>query len=755
MSVRSLSVGVACAGLVSSAMRMTAVIAALALLPIAAFAADKNDEALVDDQGNFFGKGDGETGRKVASEWALTPLGGVGTLKNSSALKAKPAFRSSLPRYRKGPVLCGAGAACHVVFAEPPPQPSKHWRIHKAYATATNLANEVAIHLSKMTGVEVPVEWKDVSGPAVVLAREEGDDEHWSVKTEGNRVYLRGAGAGLGHAVTYFLEALGCRYLWPGVTGKVIPKRKTVPAPVIDFSARPQMLARCMRGGPKSPFPKTGYGATLGYDFMKSRGTDPEAWRVAFNAAYDPHPGAERDFYRWHGILDNDDSWVSHGAYTRSKVSEGHSYGGWGEKYGKDHPDWFALQPSGSRDPEKAGVVARPCFCYTNQGFIDEAVRTLLARHADTEKYGIVKEALTISPPDGAAAKPCMCERCRRLDPVNAKRIDFTYRDPVSNELIYTNYVSMTDRMYWYFNRVLKQLRETRPEKKVCVYAYAGFVEPPVSVQPDKGLVVFNVSGNYNNKKNWNWAKENVGAWLNLGPDIYWRPNAMWGWRPMGPQNFSRRLFEDLELFKQNGLKGTDFDCVHDSWSTRGLDYYMTARGHLNYDRLSYDAILDDYCRAGFGKAAPAMKRFFLAVEAMTDETAEVCSKDERPEYDYSNAFKSWHYLETFDPAKLKTLLTQARDAAGDDPEIQARIRFIAVGVKALDFEKRVAAEFKKLCPPEKYVIRVSSPELDDLRQQYCEFIQEVCLKEPLALNYTSSAWNAFNRAYSYRKPKK
>ena len=51
-------------------------------------------------------------------------------------------------------------------------------------------------------------------------------------------------------------------------------------------------------------------------------------------------------------------------------------------------------------------------------------------------------------------------------------------------------------------------------------------------------------------------------------------------------------------------------------------------------------------------------------------------------------------------------------------------------------------------------MIRVSSPELNDLRQKYCEFIRTVCSEEPLAINYSASFWNAFNRGYRYVRPK-
>src|SRR5690606_24320827 len=53
------------------------------------------------------------------------------------------------------------------------------------------------------------------------------------------------------------------------------------------------------------------------------------------------------------------------------KSSGGHAFAGWWEKYGAEHPEWFALQPDGTRiqrpprevlefvNPELAAEVAR------------------------------------------------------------------------------------------------------------------------------------------------------------------------------------------------------------------------------------------------------------------------------------------------------------------------------------------------------------------------------------------------------------
>lgn len=53
------------------------------------------------------------------------------------------------------------------------------------------------------------------------------------LKTNGNALALLGFRSpsdpyGTRHAVISFLEHLGCRYLWPGELGKVVPEKKTV-----------------------------------------------------------------------------------------------------------------------------------------------------------------------------------------------------------------------------------------------------------------------------------------------------------------------------------------------------------------------------------------------------------------------------------------------------------------------------------------------------------------------------------------------
>ena len=120
---------------------------------------------------------------------------------------------------------------------------------------------------------------------------------------------------------------------------------------------------------------------------------------------------------------------------------------------------------------------------------------------------------------------------------------------------------------------------------------------------------------------------------------------------------------------KVNNLIGTDFDCNSHQWSGRGLIYYALAKGHINPDRLCYDDIFDDYCRAGFGKAASAVKDYFNLLEKLTDDAAAVDKGYEG-------------YFETLDVGKLEACIERARKDAADDAETLARVEFLACGVR-------------------------------------------------------------------------
>ncbi len=669
--------------------------------------AGKPAEGYADEQGNFVSDHAEVAKAPVKnSDWGTTPLGAPGNLVVDTTLKAKPEFRPA-PVRNPGPTFVGGGKAVTIVA---------HGDEERA------LAEEIAWHLKEMSGADIPVAAEAPSaGPVVELAwRPDDDVEGSEIETVGDRVKISGAGAGLSHAVTYFLEELGIRYLWPGRLGKVIPKREVVVYPETHWTFRPVIRVRGIRGGPIGPSAKW---RDRNLKATKAIGVDPEAYREAVNAAYFDRPG-NRDFFAWHGVRDNPDCFGAAGGDPRTKYKWGHTFK-WAQKKGfdKEHPDWMALQPDGTREL-KNGRVDRPVFCLSNPDFIKRSIAEKVAEFKSKQRMG--KLAITTGLPDGGGGSPCMCERCRRLDPVNAPVRYYSFTGGEA-----TKYVSLTDRTLWFFNQIVDGVMKECPDKKgLTFFPYSYYIDPPVSVRPDPRLIALSVAGDYVDARRWNWARENVAAWINLGLETYWRPNLMWGWKVAGPQNYSRRIFDDFETLKANGLKGTDFDCVDNSWGAKGLNVYMNCRAALNPDRLDYATQLDDYCRAGFAAAANTMKAYFNALMDMNEAASRAIAAKGQRVVDFRQVVRAECYYDSLDVEALAALLAKAETEAASAPDVLARIALVRA---ALDYARYGKA-----------VRNAAKDESDDgakalakAQAEYAGFVRKAAIEQPLAYSPT------------------
>ena len=124
------------------------------------------------------------------------------------------------------------------------------------------------------------------------------------------------------------------------------------------------------------------------------------------------------------------------------------------------------------------------------------------------------------------------------------------------------------------------------------------------------------------------------------------------------PEVYVRRLGEDMRLFAEDDrMMFVDFDCNYQHWATNGLNYYVAAK-LVEVLRADVDAIVDEYCTAGFGPAAPTVRRYFDELERITDAVA---AGRRRP----TPQDVARHYSdETL--ARLRGILDQAGHEAGD-----------------------------------------------------------------------------------------
>ncbi len=600
------------------------------------------------------------------SSWGTVPLGKAGNIKYDGTFKNKPV-------YKKAPVLKPAfklaengKALAQIVITD------RKFR-HRAA--------ELKYHLDKITGGNFKVVYKHDPKFAAIVFDNKIPSSKVVVKTGDRQVTL---GGNIDLAAFYLLEKLGCRYLWPGKLGKIIPKDPSLAMPDVQLDVVPMLLLRQIRNG--GGLSERGALGMTRCGITDHKGVVNARRKASSDAA------GNSGFFAWHG----------NGG--RPPYGWGHAFGHYYKSFGKKHPDFFALQPDGTRSQEAS--PDRPRLCMSNPALVKFVANDLIARF----KKNPARQALSVCLNDGGRARFCMCEECRKMDPVNAvpRKMGFTVRGvPIS-----VNYVFLTDRVFEFSNRIAAEVNKVLPDKKVTVYVYSHYAAPPVAVKPAPELVLFSTAMDYTSDKRRMNNLKTLASLSCFGNELFWRPNALRGFGSVvAPQNYARRMFDDTELLKFNNAKGMDFDCNEGLWSCKGLIYYTLSKAMWNPDRLSYDDIVDDYCRHGFGKASEEIKKYFTVLEQIFDDAA-------KREVDYCEAFT----MEKI--AELENILNTAEELS-DDPDVKERVKFLKLGLETGKFSTGLYNARKNK----------DNKTYRELQKQYRAHIQRLAFESPLALS--------------------
>ncbi|MBO4647390.1 MAG: DUF4838 domain-containing protein [Lentisphaeria bacterium] len=264
-------------------------------------------------------------------------------------------------------------------------------------------------------------------------------------------------------------------------------------------------------------------------------------------------------------------------------------------KYFASHPEYFGLvSPEnwvGSGDkPEKPARNPRQ-LCTTNPDVRRIIAEKVAARNSDAMQ--------SISPNDGYGF--CECENCRKQDRVQWKSI---HAHP-----------DLSDRMWNFTRDVAIQAKKLNPKSKVLLNAYSFYSNPPSSLEamPDNVYVLRCLFGAA--VKDRKAIEDEFARYTKAGIKIW--VYEYWGTYNQGmPWNVIHMVDWECKLLKKNngfGMRvenGTQF-------ANCGLTNYVGAKLLWDPD-LDVDAVIDDYCRAGFGPAAKEMRAYFDLVEKYT-----------------------------------------------------------------------------------------------------------------------------------------
>ncbi len=458
-------------------------------------------------------------------------------------------------------------------------------------------------YIRKCTGAELNLltesqlkETKNLPGSSIFLGNcnktmecidpENIKPEELIIYTNRANLFITGKDGGTLYGVYHWLrEFLGVDWLMPGELGEITPFTPSLSVSQIDYKYQPPVLKRTMRNTPVSEHTVMGI-ERLCKDLGIQNTNDILEKVEKFYKSYE----ITTLFRRW-------------GAGERISVKFGHAFNDYWEKYGSEHPEFFALQPDGTRKQHPN----RERLCVSNPALWDFVAERKIEEFRENPR----QQMASICPNDGGTEnKMCMCQQCQSLDPDNAPKIYNAYSlvNPKTGKS-YEEYPSLSDRYFTFFNEVTKRVAKIYPDKKLGTYAYSVYKTIPVNIKKlHPSLAVGLVS----------WDRELIDGWGKLTSQLFLRPN-IWHIYFGFAQNSAHWLAENIKYSVEHGVVGFDCSTCAWNWGTEALDYYVLVRTMWN-PFSDTDKLIDQYCRAAYCKAAAEMKKYHQILENLTSK---------------------------------------------------------------------------------------------------------------------------------------
>ncbi len=341
-------------------------------------------------------------------------------------------------------------------------------------------------------------------------------------------------------ALSHLMETyMGVKWYWPGELGTHIPAMKTISIPALNIAQQPKLLRRRLN--------------------LQTADDDLMLW-----AAHHRAIGERIDYNFMHSFR---------------KIGQN---GDWWADFIDTKPYLLAQSPSGK--PEKVGRNEFFKICTSHPESTDEIIRRW--------KLAGSPDVWDVTNNDGKGW--CTCDRCLAIDkqfgtPAYTKEDIWRGRD----------FVNLTERHVWFWNGVVKRMRETNPNTNILVHLYGQHKTPPQNQKLEPGILGEMVHG-YDFSVWHDWTKAGVTG-------IGLRPN-WWYMGGSGPHVPLHIVGDYIKKAHQNRMTHLFMDSLNEFWATQGPYYYMVGRLADNPD-LSIDTVIDDYCSA-FGKAAKDVREY-------------------------------------------------------------------------------------------------------------------------------------------------
>ena len=280
----------------------------------------------------------------------------------------------------------------------------------------------------------------------------------------------------------------------------------------------------------------------------------------------------------------------------------GHAFTNWWQKYGKTHPEYFALnygRRAPTRPGRKSGDIAQTladskyakiiALCVSSHAVVDRII-------ANWNKKSLY---INICENDAPDILSCHCKNCMALDVLTpAQKKDWTH--------------ALADRYIVFANRVVAKAKKYKKDVKVSMYAYNASQDAPRKVKPDPAVVIGIVPTDFTMEG----IRKYVGDWKKMGLNtFFYRPNRHYYYNHTLPTGYEKHFYNVMQyLIKQNSI-GFDYDAPK-MGGDKGLanphldlsDYILCKT--MQDPTKSFDYWMDHYASA-YGKAAPEVKKYF------------------------------------------------------------------------------------------------------------------------------------------------
>lgn len=403
---------------------------------------------------------------------------------------------------------------------------------------------------------------------------------------------------------------------------------------------------------------------------------------------------------------------------SRPLLGAGHAFTDWADRYWETHPEYFAMNKEGKRFNK--GKYSS--MCVSNPAFHQQIVENWKAS-GKTDSAVNAKENDTLG--------ECQCPTCLSWD------VETDRRWPTG---LYAKNPNVGERYARYFLSVWELARQVNPDAKVEGYAYENYIYAPVKTKLNPSIIIGFVDDLHfpRTPEMQEMVDHELRKWHESGATLYLRPNVFLQ-SYVAPQLFFRQYAEQFRLAMECGVIGLDVDGPNNSFGTVGVNLYVLAR-LVAAPEKSVEDCLAEYC-SGFGKAAPAIRKYIDYWEKYTMDHAEdiYLTYMEKTTAQFFNF--GWddpilvHYmypLSSFDPAEQ--ILDEAMALAKDDPEAEDRVRFLYQGLVHAKLCVRASAVFADDRSPNK-ARRAVLEEIRDLRKILYPCVADVAYFEDTQRN--------------------